>query len=44
MRNLNGQIACLNGKNVESVNGSEILKPLNSIEQEFIGNFKVLKS
>ena len=31
---------CLNGKNVESVNGSEILKSLNPLEQEFIGNLK----
>ena len=40
MRNVIGQTACLNGKNVESVNGSEILKSLNSVEEEFIGNLK----
>ena len=40
MRNVSGQTACLNGKNVESANGSEILKSLNSVEQEFIGNLK----
>ncbi len=36
----NGQTACLNGNHVESVNGSEILKSLNSFEQEFIGYVK----
>ena len=40
MRTSNGQTACLNGNHVESVNGSEILKSLNSVEQEFIGNLK----
>ena len=40
MRNSNGSNVCLNGKNVESVKGSEILKSLNSVEQEFIGNLK----
>ena len=40
MRNSNGSNVCLNGKNVESINGSEILKSLNSIEEEFIGNLK----
>ncbi|WP_109831122.1 hypothetical protein [Reichenbachiella versicolor] len=40
MRTQNGQTACLNSNHLESVNGSEILKPLNSIEQEFIGNLK----
>ena len=40
MRNVIGQTACLNGNHVESVNGSEILKSLNSVEQEFIGNLK----
>jgi len=40
MRNVIGQTACLNGNHVESVNGSEILKSLNSVEKEFIGNLK----
>jgi len=40
MQTPNGQTACLNGNHVESVNGSEILKSLNPIEQEFIGNLK----
>lgn len=40
MRNSNGSNVCLNGKNAESVNGSEILKSLNPVEQEFIGNLK----
>ena len=40
MRTSNGQTACLNGNHVESFNGSEILKSLNSAEQEFIGNLK----
>jgi hypothetical protein len=40
MRNSNGSNVCLNGKDVESIKDSEILKPLNSVEQEFIGNLK----
>ncbi|WP_109829440.1 hypothetical protein [Reichenbachiella versicolor] len=40
MRNSNGSNVCLNGKNVESVNDSEIFKSVNSVEQEFIGNLK----
>ena len=40
MQTPNGQTACLNGNHVESVNGSEILKSLNSVEEEFIGNLK----
>ncbi len=40
MQTPNGQTACLNGNHVESINGSEILKSLNSVEQEFIGNLK----
>ena len=40
MRNSNGSNVCLNGKNVESINDSEISKSLNSVEQEFIGNLK----
>ncbi len=40
MRNSNGSNVCLNGKKTESVHGSEILKSLNSVEQEFIGNLK----
>lgn len=40
MRNSNGSNVCLNGKNVESVNGSETLKSINSVEQEFIDDLK----
>ena len=40
MQTPNGQTACLNGNHLESVNGSEILKSLNSVEREFIGNLK----
>ena len=40
IRTSNGQTACLNGNHVESVNGSETLKSLNSVEQEFIDNLK----
>ena len=40
MRNSNGSNVCLNGKNVESVNDSKILKSLNSVEKEFISNLK----
>lgn len=40
MRNVSGQTACLNGNHEESVNDSEFLKSLNSVEQEFIGSLK----
>jgi len=40
MRTSNGQTACLNGKKVESVNNSGILKSLNSVEEEFLGYVK----
>ena len=40
MRNSNGQTTCFTGNHVASINGSEVQKPLNSVEQEFIGNLK----